>query len=102
MNDLIISGLIALLIGAVGILSYNLGKKVEKNEDFEEKKKQWQKCAVCVLLLMILLLLNGCTIRLNGDFCDVYLPVFPDYENDTPETIRQIDKNNIVWNKMCW
>lgn len=39
MNDLIISGLIALLIGAVGILSYNLGKKVEKNEDFEEKKK---------------------------------------------------------------
>ncbi len=39
MNDLIISSLISLLIGAVGILSYNLGKKAEKNEDFEEKKK---------------------------------------------------------------
>lgn len=39
MNDLIISGLIALLIGSVGTLSYMLGRKAEKNEDFEEKKK---------------------------------------------------------------
>lgn len=39
MNDLILSGLIALLIGAVGTLSYNLGRKAEKNADFEEKKK---------------------------------------------------------------
>ena len=39
MNDLIISGLIALLIGAVGALSYHLGKKAEKNADFEKKKK---------------------------------------------------------------
>ncbi|MGN1078894.1 MAG: hypothetical protein ACI4TE_01840 [Alphaproteobacteria bacterium] len=39
MNDLIISGLIALLIGAVGVLSYNLGKRTERNADFEEKKK---------------------------------------------------------------
>ncbi|MBQ8347794.1 MAG: hypothetical protein IJY17_09380 [Alphaproteobacteria bacterium] len=39
MNDLIISGLIALLIGAVGMLSYNLGKRTERNADFEEKKK---------------------------------------------------------------
>lgn len=43
MNDLIISGLISLLIGAVGILSYNLGKKAEKNEDFEEKKKTMEE-----------------------------------------------------------
>ena len=39
MNDLIISDLLALLIGAVGTLSYNLGRKSEKNADFEEKKK---------------------------------------------------------------
>jgi len=39
MNDLILSGLIALLIGAVGTLSYNLGRKAEKNADFEKKKK---------------------------------------------------------------
>ena len=45
------------------------------------------------------MLSNGCTIRLSGDFCDIYLPVYPDYEKDTPETIRQIDKNNIVYQK---
>lgn len=39
MNDLIIPGLIALLIGAVGTLSYNLGRKAEKNADFEKKEK---------------------------------------------------------------
>lgn len=39
MNDLIVSGLLALLIGAVGTLSYNLGRKAEKNADFEKKKK---------------------------------------------------------------
>ena len=39
MNDLIILGLIALLIGAVGTLSYNLGRKAEKNADFANKEK---------------------------------------------------------------
>lgn len=38
MNDIVLSGLIALLIGAVGLLSYVLGKKVEKNAEFEEKE----------------------------------------------------------------
>lgn len=52
---------------------------------------------LCVAGLTIQMLLSGCTIRLNGDFCDVYLPVFPDYEKDTPETIRQIDQNNIIY-----
>lgn len=39
MSDLILSGLIALLIGAVGLLSYFLGKRTERNANFEEKKK---------------------------------------------------------------
>lgn len=38
MSDIISSVLIALLIGAVGMLSYVLGRKVEKNADFEEKE----------------------------------------------------------------
>lgn len=38
MNDIVLSGLIALLIGAVGLLSYVLGKKVEKNAEFAEKE----------------------------------------------------------------
>ena len=51
---------------------------------------------------MIPLLSSGCTMRLNGDFCDVYLPVYLDYEKDTPETIRQVDQNNIVYqNCLC-
>lgn len=38
MSDFILSGLIALLIGAVGLLSYVLGRKVEKNAEFAEKE----------------------------------------------------------------
>ncbi|MBR1777918.1 MAG: hypothetical protein IJ752_04960 [Alphaproteobacteria bacterium] len=38
MNDLILTGLIAALIGAVGLLSYALGRKVERNADFKEKE----------------------------------------------------------------
>jgi len=38
MSDLILTGLIALLMSAVGILSYALGRKVERNADFKEKE----------------------------------------------------------------
>lgn len=39
MSDLIMSGLIALLMGVVGLLSYFLGKRTERNADFEKKEK---------------------------------------------------------------
>ena len=39
MSDLIMSGLTALLMGAVGLLSYNLGKRTERNANFEKKEK---------------------------------------------------------------
>lgn len=35
MTDLILHGLIALLVGAVGLLSYFLGKRTVKNEEYE-------------------------------------------------------------------
>lgn len=38
MNDVVLSGLMALLVGAVGVLSYCLGRKVEKNDEYEEKE----------------------------------------------------------------
>ena len=38
MNDVVLSGLTALLVGAVGVLSYVLGRKVEKNAEFAEKE----------------------------------------------------------------
>ncbi len=50
---------------------------------------------------LILIMLNACTTNINGDFCLIYEPVYADYENDTPETIRQIDRNNIVYDEIC-
>ena len=66
-------------------------------QTLRKRKKRWIKFAVFVAHLTILMLLNGCTTVLNGDFCDVYQPVYPDYVRDTPETIRQIDVNNVVF-----
>lgn len=51
--------------------------------------------AVCATTLLS----SGCATCLSGDFCAVYTPVYPDYENDTIETIRQIDENNVVYLK---
>lgn len=68
------------------------------------KGKAWKdgKCpkyAVYALLWAIPMLQTGCTGGSNGSFCAVYEPVYPDYERDTPETIRQIDRNNIVYSE---
>lgn len=46
-------------------------------------------------------MLNACTTNINGDFCLIYEPIYADYEHDTPETIRQIDRNNVVYAEMC-
>ena len=43
----------------------------------------------------------GCTTNINGDFCLIYEPIYADYEHDTPETIRQIDRNNLVYDEIC-
>lgn len=37
MTDLILYGLIALLTGAVGLLSYFLGKRTERNAEYNRK-----------------------------------------------------------------
>ena len=39
--------------------------------------------------------------NISGDFCLIYEPVYPDYINDTPETINQIDRNNVVYDELC-
>lgn len=48
-----------------------------------------------------LIALNACTTNINGDFCLLYDPIYADYEKDTPETIKQIDRNNVVFEEMC-
>lgn len=54
-----------------------------------------------VIALTILLGLSGCTTNINGDFCLIYEPVYMDYEKDTLETIRQVDRNNVVYDDLC-
>lgn len=50
---------------------------------------------------LILIMLNACTTNINGDFCLIYEPIYADYENDTPETVHQTDRNNAVYDEMC-
>jgi hypothetical protein len=52
--------------------------------------------------LLIIILLASCTINTAAnDFCYLYRPVYVDYENDTAETIQQIDQNNIAYEALC-
>ena len=54
-----------------------------------------------VMTCLILSVLSGCTKNIVGDFCLIYEPVFADYEHDTPKTIEQIDRNNLVFDELC-
>jgi len=45
--------------------------------------------------------LTACTQNISGDFCLLYEPVYADYTNDTLETIRQIDRNNVLYDELC-
>nr|DAH62494.1 MAG TPA: hypothetical protein [Caudoviricetes sp.] len=64
-----------------------------KGKNRNRRRSRAAFAAVCVTMLLS----SGCTTCLNGDFCALYRPVYPDYEKDTPETIRRIDENNIVY-----
>ena len=50
---------------------------------------------------IILLLSSGCTTLTSGGFCELYQPIYADYERDTAQTIRQIDMNNVVYDRLC-
>ena len=53
-----------------------------------------------MLCCAILILLNACAPSLNGNFCDLYEPVYTVPE-DTLETQKQIDRNNTIWVLDC-
>nr|DAI30908.1 MAG TPA: hypothetical protein [Caudoviricetes sp.]DAQ93840.1 MAG TPA: hypothetical protein [Caudoviricetes sp.] len=63
----------------------------------KKKKRVWKKFAVYATGFLAPMLLNGCAENLNGSFCEIYEPVYPDYERDTESTLKQIDRNNIVY-----
>ena len=51
--------------------------------------------------LLILTGLNACTASINGNDCLWDEPSDADYDNDTAETIKQIDRNNVVYEAVC-
>ncbi len=63
----------------------------------------WRGLIVLGIAWAMLILCAGCTINTgDGDsYCLLYRPIYADYENDTDETIRQIDQNNVVYEALC-
>ena len=51
----------------------------------------------CAVLCVTMACPNACAPNIDGEFCAIYEPVYPDYENDTAETLRQIERNNVVY-----
>lgn len=50
----------------------------------------------------IALFLGGCVQGIDGSlFCDIYLPVFLDYNKDTQETINQVEVYNYIYEAGC-
>jgi len=74
--------------------------------NFQKLKRIWRIYGRLIKLaapLAILLLCAACTTSTKGSgtFCLIYRPIYADYDRDTPETIRQIDENNVVYEALC-
>ena len=65
--------------------------------------RTWRVPIVLGIALAMLMLCAGCTINTGGgsNYCLLYRPIYADYENDTAETIEQIDNNNVVYDILC-
>lgn len=59
-----------------------------------------KKLARLGILLTISLFVQSCATNTNGDFCLVYEPVYS-CDDDTEETRVQIDRNNVVYERLC-
>lgn len=93
----IIAGAVAVLY----ILGYRRGKEKEQVKVMKgtvDNVKTAKKVGIAWLILSVL---SGCTTNISGDFCLLYEPVYADYERDTPETVRQIDRNNLIYDDLC-
>ena len=62
---------------------------------------QLKKLKRLAVALLILTGLNACTTSINGNYCLLYEPIDADYANDTAETIKQIDRNSVVYEAIC-
>ena len=73
----------------------------QKIRRIRRKTMQFKKLKMLAGALLILIGLNACTTSINGNYCLLYEPIYADYDNDTAETIRQIDRNNVVYEAIC-
>ncbi len=59
-----------------------------------------KRCRQGILCVVVTILLSACAKNLDGDFCLLYEPVYSSAQ-DTEETQKQIDNNNVVWEVLC-
>lgn len=59
------------------------------------------KARTALLIVLGMFALSGCVKRLDGGFCHIYKPVFLNYQNDTENTIAQVEENNVVYLELC-
>lgn len=96
----------AWIIAGVGLLLYWLGRKDEKIKQIDTKQKGQlnaiHQANVARNTRLSLSGLSGCTTNIADlEFCQIYEPIFADYDHDTQETIDQIDRNNLVYDDLC-
>lgn len=59
------------------------------------------KARTSILIVLCMFALSGCVKRLDGGFCRIYKPVFLNYQDDTANTIAQVEENNVVYLELC-
>ena len=82
-------------------LATKMRLKQQKTKEERKKTMLFKRLKMLVGALLILTGLNACTTNTNGNYCLLYEPIYADYEADTAETIRQIDRNNVVYDAVC-
>jgi hypothetical protein len=95
---------IAIVAAALAVVYFIGRKRGKENEKASQNKKVLENLGRADKARASLrnpILLASCTTNTSGDYCLLYRPIYADYKSDTPETIRQIDDNNVVWDKLC-
>lgn len=89
---------------ALAVIYFTGKKGARKMKRHLKIKRFWRTYRALIVLglgFAILILCASCATNTSGDYCLLYHPVYADYEKDTPETIKQIDDNNVVYDAIC-
>lgn len=95
----------AVVFAAIALFLYLFGyrhaKETAEKEYLKGENNALKIAKKLATTCLIMSVLTACTANINGNYCLLYEPVYADYEHDTPETIRQIDRNNIIYDEIC-